>query len=167
MAAETEFDRFEDDEEEIAGDALAEEIAAGESAAESVGETAEADDADEDEELYEVEVDEDAIVGYLVDEDDNEIGFIVEEDGVEVEYYYAEEDGAEYVAVDEKPAAPASKNADDDEEYDFGITREGVAETTDNMNAVFREGVALGHDLKDAWDDISEGLSGLPFKKKR
>ena len=52
----------------------------------------------EAEELYDMEVDEDAILYYIEDENGNEIGFAVEEDGKEVEYFYAEE---------ETPAAPA------------------------------------------------------------
>lgn len=42
-------------------------------------------------ETVEMEIDEDAILYYLVDEDDNEIGFVIEEDGQEVECYYEEE----------------------------------------------------------------------------
>ena len=57
----------------------------------------------------------------------------------------------------------------DDGEYDLGITREGVKETTQDMNAVYRESVETISELKDAFDDIKEGLNldGLLGTKKR
>ncbi|MDR2716014.1 MAG: hypothetical protein LBB46_04635 [Coriobacteriaceae bacterium] len=44
---------------------------------------------------------------------------------------------------------------------DFVITKEQVAETTDDFNAIFREGAAAAKDLKDAFDDIK---SAFDFK---
>lgn len=114
---------------------------------------------------FEIEVEEDDIVGYLYDEDDNEIGIIVlDEDGDEVELFYAEE--GEYEYVDEESAAESAKpKKSGEEEYDLGITREGVAQTTDDLNAIYKDGIKVAAELKSTFDDISEGLGFL--KKKR
>ncbi len=113
------------------------------------------------EEVFEIDIDEEDIVGYIYDEDDNEIGFIIlDEDGEEVELFYASEDEYEYVEVEEAPAKKASA----DDEYDFGITREGVAETTNDVNAIYKDGIQIAAELKNTFDDIS---SGLNFLKKK
>lgn len=113
-------------------------------------------------EIFEIDIDEEDIVGYIYDEDDNEIGFVIlDEDGEEVELFYASEDEYEYVEVEEEPAR-AKKSGDD--EYDFGITREGVAETTSDMNAIYKDGIQIAAELKSTFDDIS---SGLGFLKKK
>ncbi len=148
---------------DAAADGEADEAVAGEDVAD--GEVAEGDDADADavgggdadaeEELYEIEVAEDDIYAYIVDEDDNEIGFILlDENGEEQEYYYAD-DETEGDAAD----VPAK-----DDEYDFGITREGVAEATSDMNAIYKDGVEIAAEFKGAFDDIMDGFSFL--KKK-
>lgn len=145
---------------DAAADGEADEAVAGEDVAE--GDDTDADtnaagggDADAEEELYEIEVAEDDIYAYIVDEDDNEIGFILlDENGEEQEYYYAD-DETEGDAAD----APAK-----DDEYDFGITREGVAEATSDMNAIYKDGVEIAAEFKGAFDDIMDGLSFL--KKK-
>lgn len=143
---------------DAAADGEADEAVAGEDVAD--GEVAEGDDADTgtdaaEEELYEIEVAEDDIYAYIVDEDDNEIGFILlDENGEEQEYYYAD-DETEGDAAD----VPAK-----DDEYDFGITREGVAEATSDMNAIYKDGVEIAAEFKGAFDDIMDGFSFL--KKK-
>lgn len=149
---------------DAAADGGADEAVAGEDVAD--GGDAEGDDADADadadvadggdaggeEELYEIEVAEDDIYAYIVDEDDNEIGFILlDENGEEQEYYYADDET--------EGDAPAK-----DDEYDFGITREGVAEATSDMNAIYKDGVEIAAEFKGAFDDIMDGLSFL--KKK-
>lgn len=140
---------------EATADGEADEAVAGEDVAD--GEAAEGDDADTgtdaaEEELYEIEVAEDDIYAYIVDEDDNEIGFILlDENGEEQEYYYADDDT--------EGDAPAK-----DDEYDFGITREGVAEATSDMNAIYKDGVEIAAEFKGAFDDIMDGFSFL--KKK-
>ena len=63
-------------------------------------------------ETVELEISEDDILYYLVDEDDNEIGFVIEEDGQEVECYYEGIDGDDFVVVD-------TEDADDVEEIDM------------------------------------------------
>lgn len=150
----------DEDRAEAAEAVPCEEAVAGEDVAE--GDDADADtnaagggDADAEEELYEIEVAEDAIYAYIVDEDDNEIGFILlDENGEEQEYYYADDET-------EGDAADAPAKGD---EYDFGITREGVAEATSDMNAIYKDGVEIAAEFKGAFDDIMDGLSFL--KKK-
>ena len=91
-------------------------------------------------------------------EDDNEIGFILlDEDGNEIEYYYDDDEEA------------AEGESDEGNPYDLGITREGVAEATSDMNDIYRDGVAIAVDLKDALSEIKEALDFsdiLPTKKK-
>ena len=109
-------------------------------------------------ETVEIEYSEDDIEAYIVDEDDNEIGFILlDEDGNEIEYYYDDDEEA------------AKGESDEDNPYDLGITREGVAEATSDMNDIYRDGVAIAVDLKDALSEIKEALDFsdiLPTKKK-
>lgn len=109
-------------------------------------------------ETVEIEYSEDDIEAYIVDEDDNEIGFILlDEDGNEIEYYYDDDEEA------------AKGESDEDNPYDLGITREGVAEATSDMNDIYRDGVAIAVDLKDALSEIKEALDFsdiLPAKKK-
>ena len=97
-------------------------------------------------ETVEIEYSEDDIEAYIVDEDDNEI-----------EYYYDDDEEA------------AKGESDEDNPYDLGITREGVAEATSDMNDIYRDGVAIAVDLKDALSEIKEALDFsdiLPTKKK-
>ena len=54
--------------------------------------------------------------------------------------------------------------ASDDEEFDLGITREGIAEATVDMNAIYKEGSEVISELKETMDEISESMSFL--KKK-
>lgn len=109
-------------------------------------------------ETVEIEYSEDDIEAYIVDEDDNEIGFILlDEDGNEIEYYYDDDEEA------------VEGESDEGNPYDLGITREGVAEATSDMNDIYRDGVAIAVDLKDALSEIKEALDFsdiLPTKKK-
>ncbi|WP_165045952.1 MULTISPECIES: hypothetical protein [unclassified Adlercreutzia] len=111
------------------------------------------DESANEEETIELEFDESDIVGYIVDEDDVEIGIIVMEDGEEVEYYYAEE---------EEPV----RVTDIIDEYDLGITREGVASATKDMNVVFKEGAAVASEFKGAYDDIMKAFDFKSLLKK-
>ncbi len=152
--------------EEGAGSAAPEEAAAtgadpNADADSEAGEAAESGEGsaepEPEEELFEVEVSEDDIYAYIVDEDDNEIGFILlDENGEEQEYYYADDD------ADSADAADGEASEGDD--FDFGITREGVAETTADLNAIYKDGVAIASEFKGAFDDIMDGLS---FMKKK
>ena len=109
-----------------------------------------------------MEIEEGDIHAYLVDEDNNEIGFVLlDEDGNEQEYYYVDMDDYEVISEEETKVVRAS----DGEEFDLGITREGVAEATADVNAIYKDGVELAAELKGAFDDIAEEMSFL--KKKR
>ena len=120
---------------------------------------------DIEEEVLEMEIEEGDIHAYLVDEDDNEIGFVlIDENGDEQEYYYV--DMSEYEFVDDGEDEPDAKvvRASDGEEFDLGLTREGVAEATADMNAIYKEGAQVAAELKETLGDIGEELS---FLKKR
>lgn len=119
----------------------------------------------EEHELFEIEIDEEDIIGYIYDEDDNEIGFIIEEDGEEIELYYASDDEYEYVEeeAEEAPAKKGKKSSDN--EFDLGITRENVAATTDDMNAIYKDGIQIAAELKDTFDDINSSFDFLRKKK--
>ena len=101
-----------------------------------------------------VELDEDDIVRYLEDEDGNRIGFVLMEDGEECEYLYVEEDG------------DGASGDDEDNPYDLGITKEGVAEATNDMNAIYKDGIAVAAELKDAFDDIKSAFDFSFLKQK-
>lgn len=120
------------------------------------------DDHELEEEIIEMEVEDADIHAYLVDEDDNEIGFVLlDENGDEQEYYYVDEDEDE--DDDDDPHTKVVR-AEDGEEFDLGITREGIAEATADMNVVYKEGAEVIGELKDTMAEIGESLS---FLKKR
>jgi hypothetical protein len=124
------------------------------------------DEHELEEEVLEMEIEEGDIYAYLVDEDDNEIGFILlDEDGNEQEYYYVDMNQYEIVEDDSaKQAHTDVKRKSDGEEFDLGITREGVAEATADLNIIYKEGSEVAKELKETFDDINESLSFL--KKK-
>ena len=102
--------------------------------------------AEEDLEVVELELSDDDIVRYLEDEDGNRIGFVIMEDGEEAEYLYVEDDEDE--------------QADGDvvDDGSLGITRDGVQQATDDMNAIFKDGVQMAAEFKGAFDDIKSAL---------
>lgn len=121
-------------------------------------------DSNVEEEYEEVELEfsEDDIVSYLVDEDDNEIGFtLLDEDGNEVEYYYMEEEGTNGADEGEE-----GEEGEEENPYDLGITREGVAEATNDVNAIYKDGIAVAAELKGAFDDIKSALDFSSLLKK-
>lgn len=193
----------------------------------------ELDLTDLDGEVVEMEIDEDSIDHFIFDEEGNEIGFAIVEDGTVIECYYTDEDdedddaavtesfseptdnepenhgylykmasiagfegnkarkkaGAQLNKAREK-AEPAidrartkaeagidkatevvesggKKLSDKKDEYDLGITREGVAEATDNLNAIAKEGAATAKELKEAYDDIMDSFGFLMPKGVR
>lgn len=101
-------------------------------------------------ELVELELDEDDIVRYIEDADGERIGFVLMEDGEEAEYFYVAEDDED----------------EDDNEFDFGITKEGVAEVTGDMNAIYKDGIAVAAELKGAFDDIKSAFDFGSILKK-
>lgn len=108
-------------------------------------------------EVIEMEIEDGDIYAMIVDEDDNEIGFILlDEDGNEQEYYYVDEDDDdEGVRVE---------RASDGDEFDLGISREGVAAATADVNAIYKDGIQVAAELKGTFDDIADSLNFL--KKK-
>lgn len=115
----------------------------------------EGDSCDESDEyeVVELEFDEDDIVRYLEDEEGRRIGFVLIEDDEEVEYLYVDEDDDENVT-------------EDDDEIDFGVTTQGIAQATQDMNAIYKDGAAVVSELKGAFDDIKSALDfSTVFKK--
>ena len=53
------------------------------------------------------------------------------------------------------------------EENDLGITREGLQETTANLNAIAKEGAETAKELKEAYDDIMDNFGFLVPNKVR
>ena len=99
--------------------------------------------AEEDLEVVELELSDDDIVRYLEDEDGNRIGFVIMEDGEEAEYLYVEDEDADGEVADDGS---------------LGITRDGVQQATDDMNAIFKDGVKMAAEFKGAFDDIKSAL---------
>ena len=127
-------------------EALEAEEKVSEHAAEEDSQADKASAADEDLEVVELELSDDDIVRYLEDEQGNRIGFVIMEDGEEAEYLYVEDDEDE--------------QADSDivDDGSLGITRDGVQQATDDMNAIFKDGVKMAAEFKGAFDDIKSAL---------
>lgn len=114
-----------------------------------------------DDDTLELEISEDDIVRYITDDAGNEIGIVLMEDGKEVEYLYAEDDDDAQEAAsdsdDEKSSdtseAESSKGKSDDD-----ISYKAVQGATDDMNAIFKDGVAIANEFKGAFDDIKGAL---------
>lgn len=64
-------------------------------------------------------------------------------------------------------SAQASKMKAKADENDLGITREGVKETTADLNAIAKEGAETAKELKEAYDDIMDSFGFLVPKKVR
>ncbi len=131
-------------------------------AAESDGaELKEAADGLEDQ-VIEMEIDDDDIYAVIVDEDDNEIGFILlDENGQEQEYYYVSDPEE---AVDSPAGAEGDERAKGDE-LDLGVTREGVAAATEDLNEIYKDSVEVVSELKETFSDIGESLNFLKKPK--
>ncbi|MEG0376045.1 MAG: hypothetical protein RR672_10460, partial [Raoultibacter sp.] len=103
-------------------------------------------------EEVELELNDEDIVSYLVDENDNEIGFtMLDEEGNEVEYFYVEE---------------IEEVVEEENEFDLGITREGVAQATNDINSIYKDGVVIASELKGAFDDIKGAFDFKSVLKK-
>ena len=89
----------------------------------------------------EIEVDEDAIVGYIVDQNDNELGFIVEdENGEENEYYYP------------KPVTKKKKKTRREED------KEAIQESAQAMKDLYSDGKEVMDGLRDFFQDIKNDV---------
>ena len=128
--------------EEQVSDSIAEQ------AAEEAPQADEAPVADDDLEVVELELSDDDIVRYLEDDQGNRIGFVIMEDGEEAEYLYVEDDEDEGEDVGGEVVDDGS----------LGITRDGVQQATDDMNAIFKDGVKMAAEFKGAFDDIKSAL---------
>ena len=113
---------------------------------------------EEESEIIEMEIEDGDVHAVIVDEFDNEIGFILlDEDGNEVEYYYVDEDN-------DSDGVRVERTSDGDE-FDLGISREGVAAATKDVNAIYKDGGAVAAELKGTFDEIADSLSFLKKKK--
>lgn len=120
---------------------------------------------DLEEEVIEMEIEDGDIYAYLVDEDDNEIGFVLlDENGEEQEYYYVDMGEYEFVEDDVEGETQVVR-AEDGKQFDIGLSREAIAEATDDVNAIYKEGAAVAAELKDAFGDISQTLGGVGRKR--
>lgn len=116
------------------------------------------EEPEEEREVIEMEIEDGDVHAVIVDEFDNEIGFILlDEDGNEVEYYYVDEDN-------DDDGVRVERTSDGDE-FDLGISREGVAAATKDVNAIYKDGVAVAAELKGTFDEIADSLSFLKKKK--
>ncbi|MVX61303.1 hypothetical protein GKZ27_07530 [Enterorhabdus mucosicola] len=112
----------------------------------------------EESEVIEMEIEDGDVYAVIVDEFDNEIGFVLlDEDGNEQEYYYVDEDN-------DDDGVRVERTSDGDE-FDLGISREGVAAATKDVNAIYKDGVAVASELKDTFDEIADSFSFLKKKK--
>lgn len=116
------------------------------------------EEPEEESEIIEMEIEDGDVYAVIVDEFDNEIGFVLlDEDGNEQEYYYVDEDN-------DNDGVRVERTSDGDE-FDLGISREGVAAATKDVNAIYKDGVAVAAELKETFDDIADSLSFLKKKK--
>lgn len=108
----------------------------------------EVEEIEEGEEPDYVEAEEENDADLEEEYEDDELGEDAEEEDLEEEYVDEDEEN-----VDE------DEDAEEDNEYDLGITKEGVKETTEDLNAIYKDGVAVAKELKDAFDDIKSALN--------
>ena len=95
----------------------------------------------ENKKTVEIEVDEDAIIGYIVDQNDNELGFIVEdENGEEKEYYYSE------------PIPPKKKKTRLDED------KEALQESAQTIKDLYSDGKEVMDGLREMFTDIKKDV---------
>ena len=76
----------------------------------------------------------------------------------------AEEGVDKATEVVEEKGKKLKKKSD---ETDLGITREGIAETTADLNVIAKEGAATAKEFKETYDDIMESFGFLVPKKIR
>ena len=97
------------------------------------------------------------------DDDVQDVAIIepsAEDDGYElVELELDDDDIVRYIEDEEEAE-------EEDNPYDLGITKEGVAEATNDMNAIYKDGIAVAAELKGAFDDIKSALDFTSFLKK-
>ena len=110
-----------------------------------------------EEEVLELEISEDDIVRYIKNESGEEVGFVVLEGGSEVEYMYAEgEEGMH--AQDEKPSESSGKSGSKKSKSGTTVSYKDIQQTTDDVNAIYKDGVKVASELKEAYADIQKAL---------
>lgn len=123
------------------------------------------DEHDLEDQIIEMEIEDGDIYAVIVDENDEEIGFVLlDEDGNEQEYYYVDDPDGETVDAKGDESAHAVR-ASDGEEFDLGVTREGVAQATEDLNTIYKDGAEVVNELKETFSDISDSLSFLKKPK--
>ena len=70
-----------------------------------------------------------------------------------------------YVDEDNDDDGVRVERTSDGDEFDLGISREGVAAATKDVNAIYKDGVAVAAELKGTFDEIADSLSFLKKKK--
>lgn len=117
----------------------------------------ETNEAQAEEEVLELEISEDDIVRYIKNESGEEVGFVVLEGGSEVEYMYAEgEEGMH--AQDEKPSESSGKSGSKKSKSGSTVSYKDIQQTTDDVNAIYKDGVKVASELKEAYADIQKAL---------
>ena len=109
-------------------------------------------------ESIELEVAEEDILYYIVDDEDNEIGFAILENGEEVEYYYDGSDGSEYESADAvvenaevQEQKPAGETLAEEEVIELEVSEEDIlyyiADEDDNEIgfAILENGEEVGY----------------------
>ena len=110
-----------------------------------------------EEEVLELEISEDDIVRYIKNESGEEVGFVVLEGGSEVEYMYAEgEEGMH--AQDEQSSASSEKSGSKKSKSGTTVSYKDIQQTTDDVNAIYKDGVKVASELKEAYADIQKAL---------
>lgn len=122
-----------------------------------------------EEETLELEISEDDIVRYLTNDKGEEIGIVVMEGGKEVEYLYAGDDEEATSAENSSsvqdctpghtPPQAKDGNASETDDENDEISYKKVQGATDDMNAIFKDGVKVASEFKGAYDDIKEALN--------
>lgn len=111
----------------------------------------------QDDGVVELELDESEIVRYLKDDQGTSIGFVIIEEGEEVEYLFVDND--------EEDISKTSLGTVHNTEGEI-LTKEGVAQATTDINAIYKDGVAVVSELKGALGDIKDAFSLGSFLKK-
>ena len=117
----------------------------------------ETNESQADEEVLELEICEDDIVRYIKNESGEEVGFVVLEGGSEVEYMYAEgEEGMH--AQDEQSSVSSEKSGSKKSKSGTTVSYKDIQQTTDDVNAIYKDGVKVASELKEAYADIQKAL---------
>ena len=120
------------------------------------------DEADEEAQLYENGSLDSYDADALNEDGDATAGSVPEVD--EANALEELEDGQDDDVQDVVIIEPSAE--EEDNPYDLGITKEGVAEATNDMNAIYKDGIAVAAELKGAFDDIKSALDFTSFLKK-